>query len=88
MNYRFYCNKIIKKTRQFKYKLFGTGRIVKRRQPILQYPYYLREGTSDERVEQDVFRVTPIHTKDDFGSRSPHWIIDAGANIGLRTISL
>jgi FkbM family methyltransferase len=84
MNYQNIQNKIIKKIRQFKYKLFGTGNTVKRKQSILQYPYYLREGTSDERVEQDVFRIIPIHTKEDFGS--PHWIIDAGANIGLRTI--
>jgi FkbM family methyltransferase len=70
--------------RQFKYKIFGTGRIVKRKQSILQYPYYLREGTSDERVEQDVFRMYQIYTKEDFGT--PHWIIDAGANIGLRTV--
>jgi FkbM family methyltransferase len=84
MNYQCVENKIIKKIRQFKYKLFGTGNIVKRKQSILQHPYYLREGTSDERVEQDVFRITPIHTKENFGS--PRWIIDAGANIGLRTI--
>ncbi|MDR2409279.1 MAG: FkbM family methyltransferase, partial [Bacteroidales bacterium] len=77
-------DKIIKHVRKTKYKLFGTGRIVRRKQSILQYPYYLREGTSDERVERDVFRIVSIHTKDDFGS--PHWIIDAGANIGLRTI--
>jgi hypothetical protein len=76
-------SRITRKIRKIKYRLFGIGRVVKRRELGIRYPYYLREGTSDEHVEQDVFRMVPIYTKDDFGS--PHWIIDAGANIGLRT---
>ncbi|MDR2169126.1 MAG: FkbM family methyltransferase [Planctomycetaceae bacterium] len=84
MIFRTIHKEIIKGVRKVKYKLFGSGRIVKRKQSILQFPYYLREGTSDERVEQDVFRIKQIHQKEDFGT--PHWIIDAGANIGLRTI--
>jgi FkbM family methyltransferase len=58
--------------------------VVRRKQAILQYPYYLRIATSDKKVEKDVFRHRNIPKKEEFGS--PHWIIDAGANIGLRTI--
>ena len=65
--------------------MFGSGRVVRRTHSQLLHPYYLREGTCDERVERDVLRSAPLYLKHDFGVK-PQWIIDAGANIGLRSI--
>jgi FkbM family methyltransferase len=69
--------------RKIKYRLFGTGRVVRRTNPLCRSHYFVREGTSDDIVERDIF-YPPSYTKEDFGQ--PKFIIDAGANIGLRSL--
>lgn len=68
-----------------KFALLGRGRLVRRRRKDLPEFYWVREGTSDETVETDVFR--PHYGALDFDSPERiDTIIDAGANIGLRSI--
>lgn len=79
-------NTVRKLWRSIKYRFRGGGRIIERTQSILPHPYYIRPGTSDPKVERDIFsRENTLYGPDDFPP-SPRWIIDAGANTGLRSI--
>lgn len=80
MLYRIRC--FLKK---IKLRWLGVGRVIRRCAPGLPFPYYLREGTTDEFVEADIFGEHAQAIDCDF---TPKTIIDAGANIGLRTIQL
>ncbi len=67
--------------RNIKSSIWGKGHVISRKRSDLQHPYFIRLGTSDENVEEDIFEdYFP-----DFGF-IPRTIIDAGANIGLRSI--
>ena len=53
--------------------------------PGIKHPVWLRAGTSDVEVFCQIF----AHREMDFyQARSPRYIIDAGANIGLTSIQL
>lgn len=69
--------------RRMRYRLFAYA--VQRNRRDLAHPYHIRWATSDGKIERDVFREEEIYVDGDFPT-DPRWIIDAGANIGLRCI--